>query len=1215
MEPLDLETDAERHVWSLLTRDFNWHVPADFPVKVYGSAGDAVGGTRLQVFEVAVAAIFARLRPDYNWYVTPNRPDGGLDFVGEQRFLEDAALGIAAAITVGGQCKKRNTVNDIVGEVAGSLARMAATLDPTFFVIALSARLNRERVENARVILERVHQRHCHILDRRQLEGLLTEHLPAIDQILREALNGDELREVRQYFAAKSDNPDSHAFSITSPSHVLAGVPFTVTLKVRSNVAVAATSRLWWRQRDGGEAELVVLVGPLGADSQAGVQFSAGDTTDDLFQARQSLELVTHTVGEVNLGEIVLGHSDQGPDDAPHRVVLGSVRVVENVRPRFFERPFRACLTRLSQEYERALANGIASVGVVGAGGSGKSRLCEEFALERRRRGGAVVSVKHPKTLDDPHRILADILISLVIEEVSDTDPAESVIQAVAGYDHELAGRAATSIQSIFGVGEPAAEPMAEQDLLSSMVVLLVARGRRAPLVVHVQDLHWCAVDVLLLLERLVWQLGLVFSAPGATARGPEAGILFLFEGRVRERQVPDGDGWDSGPFEAFLQRVDCPVVSVPPFDREDGLEFVRRLFEARHSARRMVSGELLELQTELVRRIDRAAGGNPFHSLAEVQLLKARRVIGQNPNTGLLYLIQPELGQGELPRSIFEAIELRWQDLKARAPQLALLIWATGILEDRIPWALFRRLWTDLAADVSLGDVDATGVLWTGESDRREVAFRHEHFFRTIRQFEVEPAERAHVVDIYCDWFASTERSDPSDVLKWAQVLLEHPDPDVARARKLLRRALQAARRRGDRRLARRVAVVLQDVIWNEDARSQIGTRAFIRSCEEELALTREFLESDRLQAANRLEAVLKRIEWRLAQTHPRHVARDLERLRLAANVLHSQVLFNDRQAARAAEVAAAAVNDIAMHRSDDSRDNVAWSALEMEALHAQAVSLALSGEISEALQVSERAVELAGTLSSPLSHHVISTHANILLARDPDRSETILRGCLEELSDADNDATDASRINLSMALVLRAHRLGAGETDRRERMIVEADTLLLRVFGRTFRVGRYPAAAAAALMLGITNALHDDPAEVSWFAQAVAAAARGRQMETLWRAHINLATALYRRGEPGDEALRDHARAALEIMEDSLSPYAVPDSSPRFALIRVPLAQAVRFLLLAGDEVGLSALEHHPALRGSFSDPMAGTLVDDPNFPRMHEWLRLGTEDYVLY
>jgi hypothetical protein len=173
----------------------------------------------------------------------------------------------------------------------------------------------------------------------------------------------------------------------------------------------------------------------------------------------------------------------------------------------------------------------------------------------------------------------------------------------------------------------------------------------------------------------------------------------------------------------------------------------------------------------------------------------------------------------------------------------------------------------------------------------------------------------------------------------------------------------------------------------------------------------------------------------------------------------------------------------------------------------------------------------------------------------------------------------------------------------------------LLKPVFSNSFRVGRYPDAGAAALLLGIISALGDGGDEVSWFAQAVTAAARGRQMETLWRSHINLATALHRRNESSFETLRDHARAALEILEDTLSPYPRPDRSTRFALIAVPMAHAVRFLIQRGDEVGFSALERYPLLKNCFQDLKRGVLRQDRGGYRSHEWLNVEQWDYVIY
>jgi hypothetical protein len=1214
------ETDAERRVWDLLTRDFYWELPADFAVKLYGGADSPGGETKLQLFEVAVAAIFARLRPEYEWYVTPNRPDGGLDFVGRHGFLEDEALGIAAAITVGGQCKKRSRVDDIVGEVAGSLARMASTINPTFFVVALSARLNRDRVEDAREILERTHQRHCHILDREQIEGLIHEHLTAVDRLLRRGLGDDEVREVLEYFESNRGARPSVTLDVAAPDRVLGGVPFNVTLTVRSLTAGARGSRLWWRPSSGVdlEADPVALIAPMGADAPSGVELASHDASDDLMRVRLSIELVTYAVGSVGLGEVLVGDAD-GTIETADQLVLGTVQVAENVRPRFFERPFRAGLMRVAQQYDRALARGSAAIGVVGAGGSGKSRLCEEFSLQQRRRGARVISARQAKTLNDPQRILVDLFHGLVPESVSGSDPEERVIVAIGRFDSALADRAASAIRSIFGAGDGTSGGATEQSVLSSLLLLIVAHGRRAPLIVHLQDLHWCTADVLLLLERLAWQLDQVHSAPGVGPRSPETGVLFIFEGRVRERQELGTDGWDSEPFEAFLRKLDCPAVRCSSFAPDDGLEFIRRLFEDRYSAGRLVSDELLDLQRQLTGQIDKAAGGNPFHSLEQVQLLKERRVLGQNPQTGLLYLVQPAPTGSLLPDSVFEAIQLRWRYLKARAPDLALLVWAAALLEDRVPAPLFHRLWRELAPDVSLGEVDATDIIWTGGSSDHELVFRHENYFRSIRRFEVSTDQRLRVVEIYSAWFDGAEIRDPADQFRWARVLLELPEPAVARARMLLESALRDARRGGDVRLARRISATSLDLAWSEDARSPVATDTFLARCDDELLLIRELLGSDRFQAKNRLAGVRSRLARRLADDAAQSLQTlvQLQRRQLAAEVLHSQILFNDRQPAMASEVSARAVAGIRALRGErPAGDDLDWETLEMQALHSQAVALALSGEIEDALRTAQDAVEIARRSTSPSSHDVLSTYANILLARDPAASEAILRTCLADVGATSslNDARDAIEINLGMALVLRAYQSEA-QDERTRRMLGEARERLMRVFTSSFQIGRYPNAAAAALMLGIVSALQADGADVSWFAQAVAAASRGHKMETLWRAHVNLAVALHQKERKVTQTTRDHARAAVEIMEESLSAYSTPDRSARFDLVRVPLAQAVRILLIAKDETGTAALVRYPGLRPSFQDTQAGVLRDDRGAYRSHEWLRIGNDDYVIY
>ena len=1207
---MPLQSDAERRVWELLTRDFRWRLPDDFDVKLLGES-PRDGLARLQVFEVAVAKVFAALRPDYHWFVTQDRPDGGLDFIGQCEFISDEALGIAAAITVGGQCKKRTRVDDIVGEVAGSLARMADSVDPTFFVVALSARLERSRVEAARSILERTHQRHCHILDREQIEGLFHENLAAVDEVLRAGLQGDERREVLDYFHTGHERPPAVSAEVVAPERVLAGIPFSVAVTLKAPF-VSSRARLRW-MRGGRSIGAVTLVGPIGADEPLGVELIG--TADDPMDIQRSLELLTYSVGELDLGAVVFSRELDGAPEALARVELGTVQVIENVRPRFFEPPFRAALARLDQQYERALAAGVASIGVVGAGGSGKSRVCEEFALERRRRGCAVVTAKQAKTLDDPHRVLAELLAGLVDGGITVGDPAEQVVEGVASYDPALAARAEPAIRSVFGDGGDPSGEASEQELLSSLVVLIAALGRRGPLIIHLQDLHWCAADVLIVLERLVWQLEKVLVGRGA-AGAASAGVLFVLEGRARERGAGSDASWTSEPLEAFLQRLDCLVAACSMFSPEDGLTFIRRLFEDRHSARRRVNADLLGLQHDLVEHVNHTAGGNPFHSLEQVQLLKESGVVGQNPHTGLLYLVRPISSQPLLPDSVFESIQLRWRYLRKRTPELALLLWAAALLEDRIPTPLFRRLWRELAPEASLHDIDATELLWTGEGEEREIAFRHENYFRSIRRFEVSADDRERVVRIYADWFSGDPRRDPADKFRWARVLLELPRPDVASARTILRSAAQAARRRGDLRLARRISTTLLDLVWDEDDRSPVRTATFLGACRDDLALARDLLGSDRAQAGRRLEALGERIARRLASGRrlaPRNVD-ELRRAELTTEVLRCQYLFNDQRSAIASDVAARSVRGIQAMRPSRVDDPGAWDALEMEALHSHAVALALSGELDPALEESALAVAIARRSPTAISPHIVSTYAAILLATDPVAAERVLRDCIAGLADGPESGPlrDEAEINLGEALILRAHR--AEDADEAAAMLDEAKGRLMRVFTGCFQLGQYPDAAAAALLLGVISAMLRKGEETYWFAQAVAAASRGRHMETLWRAQINLATAT-RLASADATAGQDHARAALEIVEETLAPYPDPDGSPRFRVVSHALAQAVRLPVLAGDDAGSASLARHPTLRARVEDMDGSTAGGAEPEGGHYQWLRVADAHYMLY
>lgn len=1202
--------DPEKRAWELLTRDFHWEVPSQHPVQIYDTSGNPARSTRLQIFEMAVTTILAHLAPQFTWRVTPNVKDDGLDFIGVHRLLEDGDLGIAATITIGGQCKKRTRVDDVLAEIAGSLIRMADAVNPTFFVVALSARLTRERVARARGMLERQCLRDCHILDRTQIEGLFSAYLDVVREILERGLSQSELEEVVRYLETEAVTPRP-SVAVNPPSRVLAGAPFHVEVGVRWVLASNSKARLRWHPPD--DDDVITLIGPVDADTSAGAALISEAPAQDPLRASCSLELTTYSTGRIDLGSIAIDKEGSRPGSA-ERFPLGDVDVIRTLRPRFFEPPYKRLLHRLSQAYKEASSGLVASMGVVGSGGSGKSRMCEEFALERQRRGSIVVTAKQTKTYEAPHRILAELMTGLCNADRAIGDAATEVVRAVASYDPPLATRAEPAIRAAFGVDGSESGAGADQSVISALLVLIVARIRNATLIVHLQDMHWCNADVLLLLERLVAQVSQI-TRTGLPNEDLAGGVLFLFEGRVHESES-DQDGWSSVPFEAFLLRTESPVVTCTPFTEEDGRTFVRVLFEDRHNTDRLLADDLLGLQDELVDHIYEVAGGNPFHTLEQVRILMELGVVGQNPRTGLLYMIRSIPGDYGMPESVFAAIRLRWQYLRRRSRRLALLVWGCALIEDQVPTPLFRHLWGELASDVSLPEVDSTDILWTGGGRGRDVSFRHENYFETLRNFTVSYTDRRTVVGAYCDWFEALRRPSPADRFRWAQAILKHPEPDLTRARRLLSAALKGSRRSGDLRLARRILAFHLDLSWDLDEQDPVRTETFLRHCDDEIDLCHQLLATDRDQAGRRAQRARERLQARLEAARPGVTENTLDKLRLrtlALDTLHAQVLFNNRRPATSAAVATHVVDQVRAQRSH-ARGDASWEELEMEALFTQSCAQAISGDFPSAVRSSEAAADIARRSSSPAARSVLSTHGSILLSEDPVAGEVVLRGCIERWPDDETSDGFLVHVHLSMALVLQAHRL-PNEDDRRTTLLDDARERLDRVFNSCRRLGLHPDAGAAALVRGVVSVVAERGDEAYWFAQGVAAAAKGRQMETLWRSHLNLATALYRRDYKVTQIAHDHALEAAKIMEDSLSPYAEPDRSPRFELLRVGLAAAASMLIVSGDAAGTVLLERYPRLRAHFSDASAGVLAPYEGGERHYQWLRVGEGDYVLY
>ena len=123
---------------------------------------------------------------------------------------------------------------------------MARTHHPTFFVAAFAAPLNAKRIAEAKEDLEHELRRHCHILDRSQLESLIGANLSAVKPIVRHAFGRKDADFVLNYFDQKSEPTPQLDLLVVCPPSVLAGESFRVRVKIARRSISANSFRLNW---------------------------------------------------------------------------------------------------------------------------------------------------------------------------------------------------------------------------------------------------------------------------------------------------------------------------------------------------------------------------------------------------------------------------------------------------------------------------------------------------------------------------------------------------------------------------------------------------------------------------------------------------------------------------------------------------------------------------------------------------------------------------------------------------------------------------------------------------------------------------------------------------------------------------------------------------------------------------------------------------------
>jgi DNA-binding CsgD family transcriptional regulator/tetratricopeptide (TPR) repeat protein len=274
---------------------------------------------------------------------------------------------------------------------------------------------------------------------------------------------------------------------------------------------------------------------------------------------------------------------------------------------------------------------------VAGEPGSGKSRLVREFAHEAAARGSLVLYGACDAVVQTPYRPFVESLEHLV----RSTDPGE-LLEDLGSAAGELTRILPDLEQRVGSLAEPVvAEPDTERHRLHTAVTdLLAATGRRAPLLLILEDVHWADVPTHLLVRHL--------ARAGADAR-----MLLLLTFRDIDAEMPR----ELTEALVDLRRSDDVVrLHLVGLEADDVAEFVRQAAGA--------GSELHELATT----IGHLSGGNAFlmtelwRTLVDTGALVAAG--------GRLRLTQPLADLGT-PESVREVVSQRLARLQPATSQL----------------------------------------------------------------------------------------------------------------------------------------------------------------------------------------------------------------------------------------------------------------------------------------------------------------------------------------------------------------------------------------------------------------------------------------------------------------------------------------------------------------------------------------------------------------
>jgi tetratricopeptide (TPR) repeat protein len=1098
-----------------------------------------------QPLEVLVVETFRVVCPEFQWEATRAGNDRGADFIGCGATVPIVPMHCTLYWIVVGQVKRASRPTVALFESGlKSLGRWlrkapASNLFPadigTSPVSTVLFVVSTEKKSKLATIREQLRDPYTAVGFTGQTHVISTDRLLTywaarpdwFERMLKQALSPAVLSDLLAQLALvpRTSGPVLE-ISVRTPAQAFAGRPIRCILHVQAREPFPVNRYSIRYRQAGGPGDPMHVVRPslLASDEGVSSSVAAGDTTRFEFWLR------CFAPGRRDLGVIQL-IDESGTLSTEEN--LGAVEIEPSFEAPYFSLPHREELAWANDRLKTAAADRqVVAFAVTGAGGAGKSRLCQEILDLAADHGFEWTSSRQDNAPTLGRPLIRRVMAVLSATDDDRIDDASHVIARVRRTVAPASAELVAAIETYFreNQGEVAVDHIA-----AALASLLAVRMRQRPVILHLHDLHWAGAELFTILRLALDYLRM-------SERKLPHGLVVMFEGRNQEAlKSESGDYRPPDEWLRFLSGVGLPERRVRSWTGKECHEYLVSSIRAGIAPEDKVDPERVPLYEELINYVIRFAGGNPMHVIEQLKRMHALGII-KHHERGFLYVASWLPEDFATPEDILELIRARLALYRVRSP----LIVDVLVLFAKIGRVISRALYDQLIEAAAITNVETTlhdiDIVSVPRGYDAAIEFVHENYFRALREERLPPD--SSLLALAREWYEGQQLTAHQKA-ELARLLFLAPRPDYGRLLEIMRDALDDAREMHDGRLS-------EDLL-----RNLLRVPAGYRTDPSVADVPLEW------ELANVLTQVSS---WEDALAHLDRLAKDAWARRSdpllllywvkakaeAANIYVS--LQRPDDAVKAVE-AALPLAEAAMTSAPPAVRDALMTQIE-KLWHRKAVALWYDGRANEALPLQRRAFTFARARGDRKELSVtLREMGTILYHHHPHLGVRLMERSLAVGREAN---IYYSGILLAEAQVLMGQMLAAISTTSAHevmKMALAAGRALHHQCMLRFTIYE---AVLAALVAGSASAWLNELNESHvWFRSAAAMSVQARLQDEAWKSRLNLAQVAFEGGMRTEVEI--NAREAVKIIAEGLSVNPSMRAARR-SLMTLPLLHALR-------------------------------------------------------